>query len=485
MADAAYGGTILASKFVMNPSISAATTCAIVLFAATAFGATPEQKCQGAKNQASGKYAACRHAAEKKLALGDEQDAYEAKLAKCATKFENAWSKQEAKAAKKGVTCPDAPLPEPDLQAAIDAHTAIIATALAGGGLIDCPSELAGCTSDLETCAASLGTCSADHATCSASLGTCETNYASCAGSLTTCSAGTATGADVRAGKTFSSSAGIGATGTMPSNGAMAIVPGTAPQSIPLGYHDGLGSVAGDADLVPGNLKLGVELFGVTGTLGCGNGVIDPGEECDQSDLNGETCVTQGHAAGTLRCGANCALDAIGCFTVRFTDNGDGTVTDALTGLMWEKKADLDGAPVVCSSGAACPDPHDADNQYTYSAGDPLGPPGTAFTVMLAQLNAGGGFAGHTDWRLPTLPELQSLVDYADGGSPVTPASFDAGCTGACSATTCSCTAGVYWTGDLVPSISGNAWIVDFADGSVLTDTRDTDYAARAVRILP
>jgi hypothetical protein len=242
--------------------------------------------------------------------------------------------------------------------------------------------------------------------------------------------------------------------------------------------------VAGDADLAPENLKLGVDLFGVVGTLGCGNGVIDPGEQCDQSDLNGATCVTQGYAAGTLRCGANCVLDAIGCFSTRLTDNGDGTVTDALSGLMWEKKGDLDGAPVVCSSGAACPDPHDADNQYTYSAGDPLGPPGTAFTVMLAQLN-GGGFAGHTDWRLPTTAELQSLVDYADTGAPVTPASFDGGCTASCSVTTCSCTAAVYWTGDLVASSSGNAWIVDFADGSVLTDTRDTDYAARAVRNLP
>ena len=90
--------------------------------------------------------------------------------------------------------------------------------------------------------------------------------------------------------------------------------------------------------------------------------------------------------------------------------------------------------------------------------------------MLLAQLNAGGGFAGHTDWRLPTRDELQTIADYADASSPVVAAVFDAGCTGSCAPTTCSCTApGPYWTDDLVASISGNAWILDFSDGRVLT----------------
>ena len=86
------------------------------------------------------------------------------------------------------------------------------------------------------------------------------------------------------------------------------------------------------------------------------------------------------------------------------------------------------------------------------SAGSPTGPPGTAFTVLLVQLNAGGGFAGHADWRLPTLGELQGLVDYADTFPPVVNAAFDTGCTGSCTITTCSCTELFrHWTSTTLP----------------------------------
>jgi hypothetical protein len=461
----------------------AAAALAALLWATATLAATPQQKCQGSKNLAAGKYAACRQQAEKGLALDGDTARYDKATAKCEKNFARAWQKAVDKATKAGATCLDAPLVEGDFKAAVDAHAAIVATALGGGGLVDCPVDLATCASDLDTCTGDLDTCGTDYATCSTGLDTCTTNYTSCAGSLATCSAGTATAADVLAGRTFSSSAGIGATGTMPDNGGLSMTPGTATQTIPAGYHDGTGSVAGDADLTAANVRIGVTVFGVTGTLGCGNGAIDAGETCDQSNLDGATCASEGFAFGTLRCAADCVLDTSGCYAVRFTDNGDGTVTDAETGLTWEKKGRLDDVPVACTGAGVCPDPHDADNQYTYSADNPLGPPGTAHTVFLAQLNAGGGFAGHTDWRLPTLAELQSLADYADAIAPVTAAAFDAGCSPSCTGIGCSCTAAApYWTDDLVPSVSGNAWLVEFGDGSVLNDTRDTDYAARAVR---
>ena len=223
--------------------------------------------------------------------------------------------------------------------------------------------------------------------------------------------------------------------------------------------------------------------------LRCGNGVIDFDEPCDQNNLNGQTCVTLGYSFGTLACGAGCVLETSGCYSPpRLADNGDGTITDHETGLMWEKKADLDQVPVSCTTALDCPDPHDADNLYTWTDGNtPTAlPTGTAFTVFLAQLNSGGGFAGHTDWRLPTLAELHALVDYADATSPLVNVAFDSGCTGSCSITTCSCTiADRHWSDTSVVSTPTDAWVVDPGNGEIIWDTKDTDYAVRAVRTGP
>lgn len=54
-------------------------------------------------------------------------------------------------------------------------------------------------------------------------------------------------------------------TGTMSNNGALGTyTPGTSNQTIPAGYTSG-GTVAGDADLVTGNIKSGANIFGVAG----------------------------------------------------------------------------------------------------------------------------------------------------------------------------------------------------------------------------
>lgn len=45
----------------------------------------------------------------------------------------------------------------------------------------------------------------------------------------------------------------------------------------------------------------------------CGDGFIDPGEECEGSDLNGQTCVTKGFASGALSCTSSCAFDTSAC----------------------------------------------------------------------------------------------------------------------------------------------------------------------------
>jgi uncharacterized protein DUF1566 len=109
------------------------------------------------------------------------------------------------------------------------------------------------------------------------------------------------------------------------------------------------------------------------------------------------------------------AIPIAPCNSDRFDDNGDGTVTDNLTGLVWEQKTD-DNTSV-----------HDKDNVYTWSSASNAN--GTAYTTFLATLTF-FGFAGQYDWRLPTIVELESIralsptKPYACVGVPCIDTSF-------------------------------------------------------------
>ncbi|MEO8751120.1 MAG: DUF1566 domain-containing protein [Casimicrobiaceae bacterium] len=132
-----------------------------------------------------------------------------------------------------------------------------------------------------------------------------------------------------------------------------------------------------------------------------------------------------------------------------FTDNGDGTITDTVTGLQWDKCAYGQFAG-DCSGGAAA--------RRAWSQ---------ALTDVVA-LNS-GVYKGHNDWRLPNVKELESLVKIdslnpaIDGTAfPNTDFSF------------------AYWSSTLfvppMPTFSGQAWGVDFNLGFV--DIIDTSSSA-------
>ena len=74
--------------------------------------------------------------------------------------------------------------------------------------------------------------------------------------------------------------------------------------------------------------------------------------------------------------------------TTRFTDNGDGTVTDDLTGLIWLKNSDCFGA-----------------RQWLQALSDANGLASGACGL------SDGSAAG--DWRLPNVNELHSLIDLS------------------------------------------------------------------------
>ncbi|MBN1584874.1 hypothetical protein JW899_00720 [Candidatus Uhrbacteria bacterium] len=76
------------------------------------------------------------------------------------------------------------------------------------------------------------------------------------------------TAADVLSGK-MAWINGAAATGTMANNGAFALTASSTDQEIAAGYWDA-GTLAGDADLVAGNVRNGVSIFGVVGNMVAG-----------------------------------------------------------------------------------------------------------------------------------------------------------------------------------------------------------------------
>jgi len=149
-----------------------------------------------------------------------------------------------------------------------------------------------------------------------------------------------------------------------------------------------------------------------------------------------------------------------------FTDNGDGTITDNVTGLMWEKKS-RDGSL------------HDREKAFTWLPG------AGSIWEWLGQLNSegGNGFAGHGDWRIPNVKELGSIVDY-EVASPTATAEFNTACTsGSCGVTTCSCTkTSGYWSSTTLPSLTTSAFVVRFSDGKISDTDKTMTAFVRAVR---
>ena len=97
----------------------------------------------------------------------------------------------------------------------------------------------------------------------------------------------------------------------------------------------------------------------------------------------GQTVSWVGGDDGDLQQGVPWTADR---FTVSAAQNGQ-VVTDALTGLMWPRAAN----PLTTAR--------------TWAQAQ-------AGIELLNQSNDNNGYLGYTDWRLPNVNELESLVDY-------------------------------------------------------------------------
>ena len=251
---------------------------------------------------------------------------------------------------------------------------------------------------------------------------------------------GNATVGDVLAGKTFSNSSSTGLTGTMP---AVSLSPSL--NAYPAGYHAGAASLtAVDSDLVAGNIADGVTIFGVEGTLAGGGGLLKTGQTAEYHsaslpyDLGDDGVLEKGTAFD-------------------YTDNGDNTVTDNVTGLMW-----------IADHTAI--DPAEAggyDFAGTFVWDGAWGSP-DAFSAIAA-LNA-ANYAGHDDWRLPNIRELESLVNRGTFDPAINTTYFP------------NTQSDYYWSSTTNADFSDLAWVVDFNGGDVVSGNKFNALYVRPVR---
>jgi hypothetical protein len=114
----------------------------------------------------------------------------------------------------------------------------------------------------------------------------------------------------------------------------------------------------------------------------------------------------------------------------RFAINNDGTVTDTLTGLNWKRCSEgLTG--LLCEEGAA--------ERYTWKG-----------AIRAAENSR---FAGKKDWRLPTIKELDTIVEYQCTMPAINSAIFPA------------TPASNFWSSSPYAGYANGAWNLNFNDG--------------------
>lgn len=120
-----------------------------------------------------------------------------------------------------------------------------------------------------------------------------------------------------------------------------------------------------------------------------------------------------------------------------FNDNGDGTITDNDTGLMWQKDR--------------APGSYNWEQALSYCEDLEL--------------------AAYNDWRLPTAKELQSIVDYSAAYPAVDDTYFPE--TGS----------SIYWVSTSSADSPFSVWYISFADGTIAGIGKMNPFYTRAVRV--
>lgn len=184
------------------------------------------------------------------------------------------------------------------------------------------------------------------------------------------------------------------------------------------GYYEGTTLSSVDTNLAAGNIKTNVTIFGIAGTL-----------SGDASTIGMALVPKTGQTTSYLVADDGAYQEGLVWPSPRFIA-GSGLsancITDALTGLMWLRNP--------------------GSTSWNWASS----------ISYCENLNGDGDRGGHTDWRMPNLRELQSVVDYGRSGPALPEASpFE------------NVWSGTYWSSTTLTGDVSQAWYVNFDHGSV------------------
>ncbi len=137
--------------------------------------------------------------------------------------------------------------------------------------------------------------------------------------------------------------------------------------------------------------------------------------------------------------------------TARFEDNGDGTVTDLRTSLMWMR----------CPLG------------LSWSSSTCLGSPAEYNWQNALVIAAGTDYAGYRDWRLPNIKELESIVERKCEDPTINLTIFPA------------TPSAQFWTSSPSTHAFRNGWKVEFLTGAGDVLGKSNEQHVRLVREVP
>ena len=133
----------------------------------------------------------------------------------------------------------------------------------------------------------------------------------------------------------------------------------------------------------------------------------------------------------------------------RYTVHDDGTVTDTVTGLMWQQ-CSVGQSGSDCSGGSATTTTHNWQAALVLAGTDTT--------------------AAHNDWRLPNKNELSSIVAYNRHSPAINASVFP------------NTAIAFYWSSSPYASSGGFAWVADFTYGLVNGYGRGNGNRVRLVR---